>query len=152
MIADKLVNIKLYSGLGAIADEVLAFVERAEKEQLPVGRYDLHGDDLFALIQTYNSKTLADGRMESHKLYDDLQYIMEGEECIYWDAISDLKVEEDQTPEKDMIFYERSTPKGSTVLTAGMFGYYLPTDGHMPGITTGEIAPVKKIVFKIKCK
>lgn len=152
MITDKLTNVRQYEGTIAYVDEMLAFAERVQAEQLPEGRYDLDGDKLFALVQGYQTKLPEEGRMESHKLYNDLQYIMAGEECIEWEPVEGLEVEEDRTPASDTIFYKKKEFAGKTVLKAGMFGFYLPCDGHMPGIAVGEQADVKKIVFKIKCK
>lgn len=149
MIADKITNLKLYSDV-VPAEEILAFVEKAEKEQLPPGRYDLDGENLFALVQEYMSKPKAEARMESHNLYTDLQYVISGVECIGWEPVENLKVEEDRTPAADVIFYENNEPMGANVLKAGMFGIYLPTDGHMPGVAVGESVPVQKIVFKIR--
>ena len=152
MITDKLTNIDKYPLLAECAEAITAFVKKVEEENLPMGRYDLDGDNLFALLQTYTSKPKCEARMEAHKLYTDLQYIMEGEECIYWSPIDVLTVEEDRTPEADLVFYKDEEPMGCTKLTAGMFGVYIPTDGHMPSVAAGECAPVKKIVFKIRCK
>lgn len=152
MIADKITNIHKYPLLADCADQIAAFVKKAEAENLPAGRYDLDGDNLFALVQNYNSKLRSEGRMEAHKLYTDLQYVIEGEECIYWNPVEGLEVEEDRTPESDLIFFVCKEPAGCTRLTAGMFGVYIPTDAHMPGIAAAESSPVRKIVFKIKCK
>lgn len=151
MIADKITNLHLYSAF-VPAEEILAFIEKVEKEQLPAGCYDLNGDKLFALVQEYNSKPKAEARMESHKLYTDLQYVMSGEECIGWEPVENLETEEDKTPDADVIFFVNKEPVSSNVLKAGMFGIYLPTDGHMPGVAVDESVPVHKIVFKIRCR
>jgi YhcH/YjgK/YiaL family protein len=149
MIADSIKNLNLYSSFVPAA-EILAFVEKVEKEHLAPGRYDLDGDNLFALVQEYVSKPKAEARMESHDLYTDLQYVISGEECIGWEPVENLTVEEDRTPDADVIFYETIEPMGANVLKAGMFGIYLPTDGHMPGVAVNECVPVHKIVFKIR--
>ena len=151
MIADSIKNLNLYSSF-VPAEEILAFIEKVEKEQLPTGRYDLDGDNLFALVQEYDSKPKAEARMESHKLYTDLQYVMSGEECIGWEPVDNLEVEEDRTPDADVIFYVSKEPMSMNVLKAGMFGIYVPTDGHMPGVAVNECVPVHKIVFKIRCR
>ena len=150
MIADKLTNLTKYPEFAAYADDMLAFVERVEKENLEDGRYELQGDNLFALLQSYVTKNIEDVRMESHKIYSDLQYIVSGEEYIYWTPVDELEVEEDRTPDADIVFYKNCPDKGSNYLTAGMFGVYFPWDGHRPSVAAGEPAPIKKIVFKFK--
>lgn len=150
MIADKLTNLNLYPEMHPYEERIFAFVEKATKESLPVGRYDIDGDELFALIQTYNTKPMEEGRFEGHKKYTDIQYLIEGEEYIYWNPVEALTVEDDQTPGADILFFQNDTPQGVTQLSAGVFGLYLPTDAHMPCISVEESTPVKKIVFKIK--
>lgn len=150
MITDKLINLKKYSEFAAYADDMLAFAERVEKENLEDGRYELQGENLFALLQTYVTKNLEDARMETHKIYSDLQYVVSGAEYIYWSPIDELTVEEDRTPEADLVFYKSEPANGRNLLTAGMFGAYFPQDGHRPSVAAGEPAQIKKIVFKFK--
>lgn len=151
MIADYGKNIYRYKEFEGMTDVIMGFVKRCEKESLEDGRYDLE-KGIFALVQTCRTKTKEGARMESHKLYSDLQYIMEGTELIYWENTDNLKVFDDRTPESDIIFYECGTDKGYTLLEKGMFGYYAPADAHMPCIMVEEPAETKKIVFKIPVK
>lgn len=152
MIADKITNLKKYPEMEEIADRILAFIKKTKEESLEDGRYELDGENLFALVQSYQSRPLEEGLLESHVLYNDLQYIVSGEEAIYWNPIDGLTVKEDKRPAADAIFYHIENTDNATVLKAGMFGYYMPTDGHMPCIAVEKPAPVKKIVFKIKVK
>ena len=148
MIADYGKNIEKYQEFRGIADVLLAFADKVKKENLEEGRYDLE-QGIFALVQNCKTKAKSDALMESHKLYSDLQYIVEGKEKMYWENIENLTVKEDKTPEADIIFYEIGTDKGYTLLEAGMFGYYTPEDAHMPCIMVEEPGETKKIVFKI---
>ena len=61
-------------------------------------------------------------------------------------------MEDDRTPEADIIFYKSGPEQGYTLLEAGMFGFYAPEDGHMPCIAVTEAQPATKIVFKIPVK
>ena len=76
MITDKLVNLKKYPEFAAYAEDMIAFAERVEKENLEDGRYELQGENLFALLQTYVTKNVEEARMETHKIYNDLQYVV----------------------------------------------------------------------------
>lgn len=148
MIADYGKNIYLYKEFENIADMIMDFVKRVEEDSLEEGRYDLE-NGVFALVQMCTTKPKENAQMESHKLYSDLQYIIEGTELIYWENTDNLTVCDDRTPEADIIFYECGTDKGYTRLEKGMFGYYTPTDAHMPCIMVNEPGKTKKIVFKI---
>ena len=135
MITDYADKLHLYGDLQEYADMVLAFIEKQKKENLPAGRYDLE-NGVFASVQSYTTRPLEGSQMESHKKYCDLQYLIEGKEKIYWDSI----------------LYVAGPWQGYTVLEPGMFGFYAPDDGHMPGVAADEPAPAKKIVFKIPVK
>lgn len=149
MIADKLSDLGKYPQLAPFEQDIRAFLGRMD-EGLPDGRYDLRGDALFALVQRYDSKPKEGARMESHRLYADLQYIYSGKEWIYFDFSDELTVSEDRTPESDILFYEVRPDKGGTLLSAGMFGYYAPQDAHMPCIMADAPESVEKVVFKIR--
>lgn len=149
MIADKLSNLKTYPELSGYEADILAFLEKM-KQNIPDGRYDLRGDELFALVQRYETKPLEGAKMESHKRYADLQYIYSGKEWIYVDFADELTVCDDRTPAADILFYEVRPNKGGNLLSSGMFGYYGPQDAHMPCIMVDGPEKVEKVVFKIR--
>ena len=151
MIADKLSNLNVYPELAEYEADILGFLEKME-QNIPDGRYDLRGDELFALVQRYESKPLEGAKMESHKLYADLQYIYSGKEWIYVDFADELTVCDDRTPAADILFYEVRPNKGGSLLSSGMFGYYGPQDAHMPCIMVDGPEKVEKVVFKIRVK
>ena len=148
MITDYADKLRLYENLQEYSDMILAFIEKQEKENLPAGRYDLE-KGVFASVQSYTTRVFEGAQMESHKKYCDLQYFIEGKEKIYWASLRKLTVENDMTPENDAILYVSGPWQGYTVFEPGMFGFYAPEDGHMPGIAADEPSAVKKIVFKI---
>ena len=152
MIADKIENLSAYPQLAVYEADLVGFLDKMKRENLPDGRYDLRGDELFALVQRYETRPLEGARMESHKLYADLQYIHSGREWIYVDFTDELTVYEDRTPGADILFYEIRPNKGGTLLSAGMFGYYGPQDAHMPCIMVDGPEKGIKVVFKIRVK
>lgn len=151
MIVDKITNITKYSGFKPYAESILNFIKRDEQENLEEGRYELDGDSVFALVQSYHTKDISEGFIEAHQLYADLQYIVKGEEYIYWSLLDELDLKEDRHPQADIAFYDGKSVKDRNLLKEGMFGFYFPTDGHMPCISVKESLPMKKIVFKIRC-
>lgn len=149
MIADKISNLRLYPELAKYADDILGFVDKMD-ETVPDGRYDLRGNELFALVNRYESRPLEGALMESHKLYADLQYIHSGREWIYVDFADELTPCDDRTPAADIIFYAPRPNKGGNLLSSGMFGYYGPQDAHMPSVQVDGPEKMTKIVFKIR--
>ena len=149
MIFDKLENLKTYGDIKPYAEQIVSFIEQVQQKGIAEGRYALDGDKLFAIVQSYETKDRGAGRMEAHRKYADLQYIVDGEERIYVDFADELETEEDRTPKEDIIFYKKRKNYGYHILNKGKFGYYAPQDAHMPCIKNEENGPVKKIVFKI---
>ncbi|WP_404988335.1 YhcH/YjgK/YiaL family protein [Clostridium culturomicium] len=150
MIVDSIKNIEKYDGVNIKASEILKFVKKAEEANLKDGRYEILGEDLFAMIQTYETKPEGECRFETHNKYIDVQYIREGKEVMDYKLREKLTVTEDLSETKDVIFYEDAEDYTRTVIEAGSFALFLPHDGHKPGIECGKIDTVKKIVFKIK--
>lgn len=151
MIVDHIKNIGKYPQFEEYAEAITEFIEKCRRESLPAGRYDLLADNrLFALTQYYETKPKEEGRMESHRIYADLQFMLSGKETIFYDLAEELTAVEDKSSEEDIIFYEGRPDKGGIVLTADMFACYEPQDAHMPCIRCGEDSEkVEKIVFKI---
>lgn len=151
MILDDIRQLSAYEGVGFDSKKVLGFIEKAQRENLAEGRYELDGTDLFAMLQVYETKEREECLYETHKLYGDIQYIVEGKETIYASDRAMLEIEEDCTPEKDIVFY---TGKEEAVLCLqpGRFAVFLPQDGHMPCCKCGNKQMVKKIVFKFRIK
>ena len=51
MIIDALANMEFYKGLNEQLYKGLTFLKDKDLASLPVGRYDIDGDEVFALVQ-----------------------------------------------------------------------------------------------------
>ena len=138
MIADYADKLNTYEEFKDYADMVQQFIKKQKEENLPEGRYDLK-NGIFALVQKYTTKPLEGAQMESHKKYCDLQYIVEGTEKIYWASLRKLTVEDDRTPEADIIFYKSGQSRTLFWRLACLASTL--EDGHMPCIAVTEAQP-----------
>ena len=150
MIVDKIYNIEKYEGLRINANKILEFVQKVEDSNLADGRYEILGEDLFALVQTYETNSESQCRFETHNKYIDVQYIRQGKEVMNYKLKDKLVVSEDLSETKDVIFYENPKDYTSVLVEEGSFALFLTDDGNMPGVEYGEKETVKKIVFKIR--
>jgi len=82
MIIDSLENSSRYECLHPRFKAALEFLKRPDIEATPIGRLELDGALLFALTQEYETKPIHDGKLEAHKKYIDIQFIVSGEEFI----------------------------------------------------------------------
>jgi len=144
MIIDRLENASLYRGLG---DRIALALDSLETPREP-GRHELDGDNVFAMVQQYQSKPLAEGKWEAHRKYIDIQYVAEGIERIGWAPIGRLTESEPYNEENDVAFYQG---EGDFVtVPTGSFVILFPEDAHMPGIAVDTPGPVTKIVVKAR--
>lgn len=148
MIIDNIRNMEHYAGLGEGLKTGLAYLAGTDFSKMPAGRYDLDGDRLYVLVQTYESKLPAEGKWEAHRRYADIQYIVSGREIIGFADIAALRAVEEYDAAKDFQLLEGQG--SSLVLTPGTFMILLPQDAHMPGMAAGKPEPVRKVVVKIR--
>ena len=57
MIIDALANMEFYKGLNEQLYKGLTFLKENDVASLPVGRYDIDGDAVFALVQEYETRS-----------------------------------------------------------------------------------------------
>lgn len=146
MIFDTLENIKNYEGLGRVYT-ALKFLSETDFTKMDLGRYELQGDDIFYMVQRYETdpdKTIS----EAHKKYIDIQFMVDGEEIIGIAPISCNKTEKEAKPENDVWFYECKTEPLTLIKNSFMVLY--PSDLHCPGVAVDKPLSCLKVVVKVK--
>ena len=148
MILDKLENASLYSCISNNLKKGFEFLKNTDLPALSPGRHDIDGNDVFALVSEYDSKNPEDCRLEAHRIYTDIQYLVSGKELIGYETLGTQAVSSEYNPEKDIAFYKGDgTP---ILLEAGMFAVFFPQDVHRPCIFAEKPEKVKKIVIKVR--
>ena len=150
MIFDNIKNCKMYCSVNENFEKAFDFIQKATKENLPVGRYELDGNKVYAMIQEYDAKADNGGNFEAHRNYIDIQYIAEGIEAMGVAEISRGELSVEYDPTYDVLFYALGDKTQKLVLQAGDFAVFYPHDVHKPGLCVeGESPNVKKIVVKV---
>lgn len=150
MIIDRLENFEQYH-FKAAWRRVFAFLETLTPDS-PDMKYAIDGDDIFAIVMSYNTTAPETGVFESHRNYVDIQTVIvggEGFECAF---SGDLSVATPYDASRDAVFYKRTSPGETRVnLFPGTFVMLYPHDAHMAGLMIGaESEPVKKVVVKVR--
>ena len=148
MIIDKIDNINQYTRLGEKFQKAFSFITDPELMFLETGRYEIDGEEVYALVSEYSPKDETDGKLEAHKKYIDLQYVAKGEEFIGYAPFKGQKVLLEYNELKDMGLFEGE--KSLIKVDNSMFAIFFPDELHMPGIKTANRKAVKKVVVKIK--
>lgn len=147
MIFDILKNASLYYGLGERMKAGLQWLENADPNALEPGRYDILGDDCYALVMTYDTKLPEQASWEAHRRYIDIQYIASGAERMGYANLAALATTVPYDESKDA---ELLKGVGDFVTAgAGTFVVFQPEDAHMPSVAVDSPAPVKKAVVKV---
>lgn len=145
MILDTLDNAAKYAGLRLGSSEAFGFLAQPGLEELPDGKYEIAGDRVYAIIDRTQGRKVSDGKLEGHRKYLDIQYVVSGDETMGWRPSPGLVSADPYDEEKDLVFFE-GEPESLVRVPPGSFAVFLPTDAHLPLIGDG---PIHKVVVKI---
>lgn len=109
---------------------------------------EIDGKNAFAIFQTYDTKSIADAKMEGHKKYIDIQYIHKGTEQILISSTGSITEADNYDSSKD-VFFRSVTNYSNIVLNNGDACILYPDDLHAPCISTKASSKVEKIVIKV---
>jgi len=146
MIIDRIDNSHLYHAVHAKFKHAFDFIHQIDIHTISVGKHEIDGDTMYALVQEYNTKLKEQGVWEAHRRYIDLQYVVQGTEGMGYANINYLQ-QGAYDASKDFLALHGAGDQ--VTLHSGSFVLLLPEDAHMPGMAIDASAPVKKIVIKI---
>ena len=147
MIKDNISNWKLYSALYPGFKAAFEFLLNNRKTGLKDGRYPIKSNKIFAVVMLSQGKGFKNARLEAHRKYIDIQFVIQGEDIIGYSQIKECKTSDGvYSPEKDIVFF-KNKPSSQIKLSKNDFAVFFPWDAHAP--LAGK-SRVKKIVVKIK--
>ncbi len=146
MIFDVLENAPLYLPLNPGFAQAFEFLMRPDLEQLPVDRYAIDGDRVYAMVAKDPGRKLEDALLETHEKYIDIQLVLAGIDNMGWKPGSACHHPAGEyNHEKDIRFFA-DKPAAWLPVERGMFAIFFPEDAHMPLISAGQL---HKIVVKV---
>lgn len=151
MILDKIENMPVYKDL---LPGIVTALEKAAAytpDQYPGGRVDVDGDNLFLLLNTYETHPAEDALFEAHQKYIDVMYMVEGEEIIYVKPTHKLSdITKPYDGQIDALLASLDRDAAPVRLTEGSFIVLFPQDAHAPACCDKVPQTVKKIIAKVK--
>lgn len=150
MILDKIDNWNMYFRKESILYDGMRFILEEFNENIRDGRYEIKGNDIYAMVQSYSTEAPETKKFESHKQYIDVQYIVSGRELMGWLPVYELETMTTYSEEKDVVFYHPKEGISQLVLMPGMFAVFYPADAHRPCCFFDEPEQVRKIVVKVR--
>jgi len=149
MIADSIERSDRYDCLSERFATAFAFLRSADLASLTKGKHEIDGDSVYALVQEYTTYPAESRRMETHRRYADIQFVVSGEEIIVWAPRDGLELVEDAFADRDIGFHPAAPAATELNLQAGMFAVFFPADAHKPCCEMGRASNVRKIVVKV---
>lgn len=147
MVLDKIENYKLYTSLNERIARAFSYIRETDFSQMELGKHLIENENMFALVQAYNTKEIEDCKLESHKKYIDVQFMISGDEIMGINSLNDQEITE-KNEVNDYFFYKGDY--SSIRVNEGMFTIFFPDDLHMPCLKVENVMPVKKVVVKVK--
>lgn len=148
MIYDRLENAANYYALHPLFQKAFDALQQMDWNQLPFGRHDVDGDNIFINLAEYQTVLPDQGIWEAHQRYIDIQLIVEGEEQMGHAFNTSLQIKEPYDASKDVEFYSGA---GQLITyNKSTFAIYYPHDAHKPGLISGAPGTIRKAVAKVR--
>lgn len=148
MIFDNLKNKDLYLGMHPGFKTAFDFIEKVTAAPMEVGKYELDGKAVYAMVQEYEGKEDHE-KFEAHQKYIDIQYILAGKEKMESAAHAACEVMKEYDEARDVGYFTCHGQKVAIEAGDGDFAIFYPHDVHKPGIKYADGITVKKIVVKV---
>ncbi len=125
------------------------FLERSDIKDLPVGRQEIDGDALYALVMKLPTRSVETAQFEDHRRFIDVHYIISGQDTTGFAPTEELNVVEPYQEKTDIQMF--SVPKSYTKLKMypGRYAVFFPGGGHMPNCHLDRPHSLHKIVVKV---
>lgn len=149
MIHCPLTEADSYAALGPRFAAGFAWL-RAFDPALPDGRHAIDGDDVFAMVASYDTGPSTEKRFEAHRRHADIQFVAAGAERILYLPAAGLTTETPYDDETDVMFFAEPPYASSLLMNAGDCAVFLPADAHKPACMAGARHAVRKVVVKVR--
>lgn len=150
MIFDHIDNIGNYIGISKNLDDAIFLIQNHKLETAELGKVVIREDQLFYLVQAYETKPFDRVNLEAHLKYIDLQLMVEGNEMMAYGNTNALQLQTPYNESIDAQFFSGEVQK--IHVKKDCFAIFFPNDAHQPGLAMDVSQAVKKVVVKIACE
>jgi YhcH/YjgK/YiaL family protein len=151
MIIDSIQNRAFYHQVGSRIGEALQYLATTDFGNMPDGKYELDGQQMFAIVQRYQPKPLAQIAWETHRKHIDVQFMAAGAERMGYVPLSErIEIKQSYDAERDIEFY--NVQGDLFTVSEGSFVVFAPQDIHAPGLAVDcpdNMGKILKVVVKV---
>lgn len=135
--------------LPALIYECLEKVRAFDFAHAEDGAYTIEGCGRMS-IESPETEPAVMRRVEGHKKYIDVVYLVEGEEWIGYIPKNAARGEKEAAPDRDLYFFEGADDETHLYLRPGRFAVFFPEDLHRP-LCAGPagVRRIRKAVVKV---
>jgi biofilm protein TabA len=146
MILDVLENAHSYLVLHKGFAKAFDFLLRPDLKELPVGKYEIDADRVYAMVSKEHGRRKEDALLETHEKYIDIQLCLMGTDDMGWKPKSLCTKPAGEYDQKndEQIFMDE--PDAWLSAKSGSFAIFFPEDAHMPLISSDQI---HKVIVKV---
>lgn len=146
MILDVLANARHYLALHQGFAKAIAFLLRPDLHELPVDKYEIDGDRVYAMVAKEPGRKREDAQLETHAQYIDIQLVLAGTDEMGWKPKASCRQPTGEYDQEEDIQFFADEPDAWLPVGPGIFVIFFPEDAHLPLISSG---PLHKVVVKI---
>lgn len=140
---------KQYEANPGLWNKAFAYLKETNLADLKPGRYQIDGDNVYALVTEGFARSADTAKWEDHQQYIDIHHVITGKENMGLAPVTAAMAITPYDSGKDIGFYKAN----GTFYESGNDTFFIvfPKDAHLPGIKIdGYNDRVKKIVIKIR--
>jgi biofilm protein TabA len=146
MILDILENAHRYLIMNKGFAKAIEFLLRSDLKGLPLGKYEIDGERIYAIVSNGPGRKKEDALLETHEKYIDIQLVLAGTDTMGWKPKSLCKQPSGEYDHKTDVQFFGDEPDAWFSIESGAYAIFFPEDAHMPLISSGQI---HKVVVKI---
>ena len=125
--------------------------EVAEGTPVRINLLGPDGEQAYAQLQHARTKPRAEQQAESHRVYADIQAVIDGDEALEVMPLDGLETTLAYDASRDLILYKMPDGGSRLVMRRGLAAVLYPSDAHAPlQAPDGVSRPSRRIVVKVK--
>jgi biofilm protein TabA len=146
MILDRLSAAERYFALHPGFPQAFTFLRQADFAALEPGKHEIDGKRLYVLVNHDQGRGRQGARLESHRKYIDIQFVVAGADLMGWRALAETdEVDMPYDADRDVGFF-KGPPVTWLDVRSQSFTIFYPEDVHAPLGCEGQ---VHKAVVKV---
>lgn len=124
------------------------FLKNTDFKTKQPGRFEIDGKRMYATLSESKARTIDAGKLEIHRNYLDIHYLLDGPEIIGSATADGLELTDAYKPDTDVEFYKRPAKIREIAMKPGHFAVFMPGQGHVPGCSKDGTGTIRKVVVK----